>query len=143
MRIEDDLAARDHGVQELPHAVQELPHAIFHDGRVYYLDNDTWMDAEGTAEQLEAAAQNRMGVSGPEAIAKLVQAIEQLGPRIGSEIIRQGLNRVAAGPGAQNWTILFRYAWRHHGILRYMSRPDGKGRSRYCTLAQAMQFRTH
>lgn len=120
---------------------QEPPAEIFDQGQ-FFLDIETWQNKEVSDAQIETAARRLMGMSGQEAISALVDAIERLGPRIGSEIVREGLGRPSSGPGAQYWTKLFMYAWKHHGILRYMSKRDGSGHSRYCTLEQANRNRT-
>lgn len=120
----------------------EGPPPVIIDGGEFSLDSHTWVNKHVTDAELEAAAQRLMGTSGPAAISALTAAVERLGPMDGAAIIRQGLDRNPRGPGAQNWTKLFIYAWQHHAILRYMSRPDGTGRSRYCTLDQAMRHRT-
>lgn len=109
---------------------QCAPNVILDNGRSFFLDQTTWENREVTDAQLEAAANVLMGIGGRNAIVALVSAIERLGPKIGSEIVSEGLNLPAGGPGAQNWTKLFIYAWKHHGIHRYMSKPDGTGRSR-------------
>ena len=99
--------------------------SIVFEGDQYIDCTQAWRDvAPDTVEVENAARALGLAMNGRAAARLLADTVRECGPERGIHLVRYLFpDKANQGPADQNFTTIFKYACRHHGMLRFKLDP--------------------
>jgi len=100
------------------------PRTITLGGNPYYLKIDEWL-----AESIQEAELDRVAVrldlelTGLDVVRRIVDYVKANGPVLGIEVVKRAFDDQGDGKVRINWTLFFKYACKHYGMLRFKKDP--------------------
>lgn len=98
---------------------------LYFEGDQYTDCTQAWLDAAPDTVEVDSAARALgLGMTGRAAARLLADTVRDRGPERGRHLVRYLFPDSAdQGPADQNFTTIFKYACRRHGMLRFKLDP--------------------